>query len=232
MSGGTSNTDRVEQIGQCWLKHAFTAASSNTCGFGCNGVGSAHLGSGCSDLYSAGLNAGQSGLGSRAWVNPFTGSYPRGDSTTPPNNHSGHTHNATSHRALVNVSDLDPTQNAGATYYFEGQYVTPHEYVWCQSHAGECNMYNNASYRRFNVSGGPNNFTFSGVGSTIRMQPAIMTWTGATVSQVEPDPGNDGIWFMGYKVTNPSAGVWHYEYAVYNENLDRGIHSFSVPLIP
>jgi len=39
------------------------------------------------------------------------------------------------------------------------------------------------------------------------MQPAIMTWTGATVSQVEPDPGNDGIWFMGYKVTNPSAGV-------------------------
>jgi hypothetical protein len=64
------------------------------------------------------------------------------------------------------------------------------------------------------------------------MQPAIMAWTGATVSQVEPDPGNDGIWFMGYKVTNPSAGVWHYEYALYNENLDRAIQSFSVPLIP
>ena len=37
---------------------------------------------------------------------------------------------------------------------------------------------------------------------------------------------------MGYKVTNPSAGVWHYEYALYNQNLDRGIQSFSVPLIP
>ena len=35
---------------------------------------------------------------------------------------------------------------------------------------------------------------------------------------------------MGYKVTNPSPGVWHYEYALYNENLDRGIQSFSVPL--
>src|SRR4029077_9883412 len=34
------------------------------------------------------------------------------------------------------------------------------------------------------------------------------------------------------KVTNPSAGVWHYEYAVYNENLDRGIQSFSVPFGP
>ena len=64
------------------------------------------------------------------------------------------------------------------------------------------------------------------------MQPAIMAWTGATISQAEPDPGNDGIWFMGYKVTNPSAGVWHYEYTLYNENLDRAIQSFSVPLIP
>ena len=32
------------------------------------------------------------------------------------------------------------------------------------------------------------------------------------------------------KVTNPSAGVWHYEYALYNQNLDRAIQSFSVPL--
>ena len=117
MSGGTGNTDRFEQIGQSWLKHAFTAASSNTCGFGCNGVGGTHLGSGCSDLYSAGLNASQSGLGSRAWVNPFTGVYPRGDSATPPSSHTGHTHTDTSHRVLVNVSDLDTTQNAGATYF-------------------------------------------------------------------------------------------------------------------
>ena len=36
--------------------------------------------------------------------------------------------------------------------------------------------------------------------------------------------------FVAYKVTNPSAGVWHYEYAIYNENLDRAIQSFSVPL--
>ena len=36
--------------------------------------------------------------------------------------------------------------------------------------------------------------------------------------------------FIGYKVTNPSAGVWHYEYAINNQNLDRSIQSFSVPL--
>ena len=52
------------------------------------------------------------------------------------------------------------------------------------------------------------------------------------MSRSEPDPGNDGFWFIGYKVTNPSAGVWHYEYALYNMNLDRAIQSFSVPLGP
>ena len=93
-------------------------------------------------------------------------------------------------------------------------------------------MYNNASYRQFGVSGSGDNYSFSAVGSTVRMRPAIMAWagTGAYVNQIEPDPGNDGIWFMGYKVTNPSPGVWHYEYALYNENLDRAIQSFSVPL--
>ena len=132
------------------------------------------------------------------------------------------------------MSDLDPPQNPGATYFAEAQYITPHEYSWCQSHPGQCNMYNNASYRQFSVNNPPPNVTFLAVGSTIRMQPAIIAWAGAgaTVNQIEPDPGNDGIWFMGYKVTNPTTGVWHYEYALYNENLDRGIQSFSVPLAP
>jgi hypothetical protein len=139
-------------------------------------------------------------------VNPFTGSFPSGA-----NNHTGHNHTATSHRVTTATSDLDPSLNPGATYFAEAQYVTPHEYSWCQSHPGECNMYNNASYRQFTVHGGPTNFTFSGVGSTVRMQPAIMAWTGATVSQAQPDPGNDGIIFVGYKVTGPNAGLWHYE---------------------
>jgi hypothetical protein len=89
-------------------------------------------------------------------------------------------------------------------------------------------MYNNVSYRQFGVSG-TTSFSFSPLGSTVRTRPAFMAWTGATMNQIEPDPGNDGLWFMAYKVTNPSPGVWHYEYALYNENLDRAIQSFSVP---
>jgi hypothetical protein len=91
-------------------------------------------------------------------------------------------------------------------------------------------MYNNASYRRFNVSGTGSPFSFSPVGATVRMTSAINTWPGATINPIEPAPGSDGRAFVAYKVTGPVAGVWHYEYALYNQNLDRGIQSFSVPL--
>jgi hypothetical protein len=227
MSGGQNNTDRFEQVGQSWMKHAFEALEDNACGFGCNTSGcttGTHLCPGCSDPYDASLNAGQTGLGSRAWVNPFTGVFP---STS--NNHSGHVHDGTSHRILVQVSDLNTTLNQGATYYAESEYIAPSEYTWCQANPGQCNMYNNASYRQYSVSG-TTSFTFSPVAATVRMTPAIYAWTGATITQVQPDPGNDGIFFVGYKVTNPSTGVWHYEYAVYNQNLDRSIQSFIVPL--
>ena len=80
------------------------------------------------------------------------------------------------------------------------------------------------------MSRGTTTFTFAAVGATVRTQAAINAWTGATLNTFEPDPGNDGIGIVAYKVTNPSAGVWHYEYAVYNQNLDRAIQSFSVPL--
>jgi hypothetical protein len=229
MSGGATNDERFEQIGQSNVKHAFTALTLNTCST-CNGVGSTHLGVGCSDPYVAYQNSGGTShnLGSRAWINPFTGAFP-----STANDHTGHTHTGTSHRILVEISDLDTSQNAGATYYAEAQYITPHEYNWCQTHPGECNQYNNVSYRRYNVSGTVSPFTFdSGTFTTQREQAALRAWSGATINQFEPDPGADGIGLIGCKVTNPSPGVWRYQYAIYNQNIDRAIQSFSVPIGP
>ena len=229
MSGGVDNLERFEQIGQAWIKHTFGADELDACGLGCNTNNCtqfSQLCPGCSDPYLADENGFYDLLGSRAWVNPFTGAF---SSNPDPANHNGHTHDGVSHRIRVNISDLNTTLNPGATYFAEAAYLDPLEYTWCQTHPGQCNMYNNASYRKFLVSG-TTNFTFSPVGSTERMQPAIMAWTGATVNQVQPDPGNDGISFVGYKVTSPAPGVYHYEYAVYNYNLDRSIQSFSVPL--
>ncbi|MEZ5308832.1 MAG: carboxypeptidase regulatory-like domain-containing protein [Pyrinomonadaceae bacterium] len=224
MSGGPSGTDRMEQIGQSQVKHAFTALTQNVCTLGCNGVGGSRLGSGCSDPYSAGLNAGPN-LGSKAWINPFTGEYP-----STANSHGSHAHNGISHRLIVESSDLNPADNTGATYYAEGQYVTPHEYNWCQANPGQCNQYNNSSYRQYTVSGSGTSFTFSPAASTEREKPAIMAWSGATFVDIDPAPGVDGRGILAYKVTQTSPGVWHYEYALYNQNIDRGIGSFMVPI--
>ncbi|MEY2529595.1 MAG: hypothetical protein QOJ05_1685 [Verrucomicrobiota bacterium] len=224
MSGGAGNTVRFEQIGQSWVKHAFGADQASTC-FNCQSGGDFnHLGVGCSDTYNNFQNAEQNDLGSRALINPFTGAF-----QNTANNHSGHVHTGTSHRILVEGSDLNTTLNSGATYYAEVQYISSDEYNWCQSHPGQCNMYNNASYLRYNVSG-TTSFAFSAIGNVVRMAAAITAWPGATINPIEPAPGSDGRAFIAYKVTNPSPGVWHYEYALYNENLDRAIQSFSVPL--
>jgi len=227
MSGGADNTERFEQVGQAWIKHTFGASEDDLCDLGCNTNNCTpfqQLCPGCADPYLADENGWYDLLGSRAWVNPFTGAFPNTAS-----NHSGHAHDGASHRLRVNVSDLNTTLNQGATYFAEAQYDTAQEYAWCQAHPGQCNMYNNASHRKFLVNG-TTNFTFSPLGETVRMHPAITAWTGAAVSQQEPDPGNDGIWFMGYKVTNPTPGLYHYEYALFNQNLDRSIQSFSVPV--
>jgi hypothetical protein len=223
MSGGPDNDERFEQIGQSWMKHAFGADQANTC-FTCQTGGDfSHLGVGCSDTYANSQNADQFQLGSRAWINPFTGVFP-----STANNHSNHTHTGTSHMLLVERDDLNTTLNGGATYYAEVQYLSSDEYAWCQAHPGQCNMYNNASYRQYNVSG-TTSFNFSPVGNTVRMSAALNAWA-APINPIEPEPGVDGRAFIAWKVTNPSAGVWHYEYAIYNENLDRAIQSFSVPL--
>jgi hypothetical protein len=225
MSGGPGNDERFEQIGQSWVKHTFGADQNDDCGFGCTPSGTfTHLGTGCSDTYLSFQNAIQDDLGSRALINPFTGVF---QSTA--NSHNGHTHTGTSHRLLVEASDLNTTLNAGATYYAEVAYITPQEYLWCQSHPGECNMYNNTSYRPYGVTG-TTSFIFFEIGEMVRMTPAVHAWTGATINPIEPEPGVDGRAFMAYKVTGPVAGVYHYEYAIYNENLDRAIQSFSIPL--
>ncbi len=231
MSGGSDNAERFEQIGQSSVKHAFLALTQNLCQLGCNGTGGSSLGSGCSDPYVASLNAGPS-LGSRAWINPFTGFFPRGDSSTPPNNHSGHNHSANPamHRIYTKIADLNTSLNAGATYYAEAQYITPHEYTWCEANPTQCNQYNNVSYRRYNVSGTGSPFSFSPAQSTQRGKAAVTAWPGATLVPIEPEPGVDGIGTVAYRVTNPSSGVWHYEYAVFNQNIDRAIRTFSIPV--
>lgn len=217
--------DRFEQLGHSFLKHAFTALQQNACNFGCTGgCSGTTLCGGCSDPYSAGLNSGPN-LGSRSWVQPFTGAYPN-----TANNHAGHSHDGISHRIIIEDADLVAAQNPGATYFVEGHYVTPHEYNHVASrNAGA--MFNNVSHRRVTPTGAAGGtWTFPNAAATVRELPAVSAWTGSTQVNIEPDPGNDGRAILAYKVTGPVGGLYHYEYALYNMNLDRSISAFTIPV--
>lgn len=222
---------RFEQIGQGWMKHAFTALTQNLC-CTCNGSGGSVLGVGCSDPYTSGRNGTQcttvGGLGPKFQVNAHTGGF-----LFPymfRNNCSYIPHNNTTRRCQVHSDDLNSGLNPGALYYAEAQYVTPDD-------ASNLNQNNNASYERITISGGPN-YSASSAASTVREKAAIQAWKAADSSVTEtlintPENGGanpNGRLILSAKATDLGGGLWNYEYALYNMNSDRSVSLFKVDL--
>jgi hypothetical protein len=214
---------RFEQIGMSWGKHGFCALQENLCGTcipaagGCPPI----LGIGCSDPYSAGLSGDQGGLGTRKEVNAATGGFPGSYNVGMPA-----APVTIGRRLQVAANDLNPTQNAGARYLIEGQYIHPED-------AAAGNDDNNASWRQFTVgtlTGGAYNLTYSG--ATNQQQPAIEAWRAfdTAVSIVTCDVPNDGRFLAGYRVKDNGNGTWRYEYAIQNLNSDRSGRSLRIPV--
>jgi hypothetical protein len=224
--------DRFEQIGQSHIKHGFYALGSHQCGGPpCqfepgHGAGD-WLGQNCTDTYSASLNAVQSGMGPKYEVNPWTGYW------FYPGSHmqGSHSHNPIQHRIQVYDSDLDPAQNAGATYYAEGYYVM----------LDDIDVMNSTSWKQSTVSGisgGTYSFGMSGSGTFPNIGFAIDAWPGALKSVVAEDNpvqefiSPDGRCIWASKWTDLGGGMFHYEYALLNIDMDRQVGSVSIPITP
>ena len=214
---------RFEQIGMSWLKHGFLSTNSpnSACQTGhpsCTSppLGGDQLGVGCTDTYGSSLN-GSTPLGRRSEVNATTGVFPYPYSQTFPTN-------VVEQHVKVLETDLAAASNPDALYWVEAQYIADNDAV-----AG--NGFNNASYRAVNVQAtSPFNLSFPG--STIREKSALRVWKvqDPLVEIVNADvPGAIVERFeVARKVTNPSPGIWHFEYAIRNMNSDRAGQSFSV----
>lgn len=217
--------DRFEQIGQSWVKHAFCALDSSQCTTQCQGTGCTLLGVGCTDTYGAGLNANRTYLGPRHEIDPWNGAY------TYPGSHlsSSHSHDAIQHRLQVHDDDLDQSLNAGATYFAEGYYVC----------LDDVNVMNSISHKIVTIVGSPGgtwSFGMSGSGTSPTDGPAILSWPGATFTTIAQEipvvefVSPDGRCILGAKATGLGGGMWRYEYALYNVDMDRKVGSFTVPL--
>ena len=211
---------RIEQLGQSWLKHGFTALQQNLCG-GCqpNPNGSA-LGVGCSDPYGATLNGSQGGLGPKSEVNATTGGFAWPYRSLLSNNDP---ENVLRGRLVVANDAINPAMNAGASYYTESQYIHPED-------AAAGNDDNNASYRRVTTSGSGSNFNMSFSGPTVRQEPAINAWkvVHPDVELYEVDIPDDGRVIVGVRTTPNGGGGFHTEVAVYNLNSHQSVRSMSM----
>lgn len=224
--------DRLEQIGQSHIKHGFYALGSHQCGgppctFEPGHYAGNWLGTGCTDTYGAALNAAQSGMGPKYEVNPWTGYW------YYPGSHmqGSHSHDHIEHRIQVLDDDLDAALNPGATYYVEGYYVM----------LDDIDVMNSAAWKPVTVSGSPGgswSFSMGGSGVYPNIGFGIDVWAGAqrtTLAQELPIiefQSPDGRSVLASKVTGLGGGIYHYEYALYNVDMDRQVGSFSIPVPP
>jgi hypothetical protein len=211
---------RFEHVGQAWLKHGFTALTGSVCAT-CippQTGGGSHLGVNCSDPYVSSLNGTQSSLGPKVDVDPNSGVFPYPDSRI------GLTGDVIYKRLQVHNTDLDPSLNAGALYFVEGQYVT-HDDALAKNNP------NNASYRPATVSGTSPTFNLALTGSTVRQKAGIQAWKTTDPTVTETILGAAGGEFIvSAKATSLGGGIYHYEYAVQNLNNQRAGQTFTVPI--
>ena len=212
---------RMMQIGLGFCKTACCAAATNNCGLSCNGTGGQWLGAGCRDVYGAGYNAGQTKLAPRSALNMFTGAF----SSFPPT-----TGDAIFRRLQVEQADLDPTLNAGALYFVEGQYVTDDD---IPARKG----FNNNSYKRVTIT--PGTYEAAVTGSMFVGQPAIRAWRDHGLGIGVPDPSvtitsyglaGAGQVMVGHKATSLGGGLWRYDYGIFNFDIDKAVGGFSIPI--
>jgi len=220
-----NGSGRMEQLGQSWLKYAFFALSENFCCQTCVATDGTHLGVGCSDPYTASRNGDQGGLGPKYQVNAHSGAHP----ATHPDPVGGN-----NGRVQMLLGDLEPS-SASVLYFSEAMYVTPDD-------AQANNNDNNTSYRPLTVTTGTttSGFNFTNGSATINRKAAVEAWKvidpGVTLTNISTPEGTvapydgTGRLVLGSRVTSLGGGQWHYEYALYNQNSDRAIRSFSLPI--
>lgn len=210
---------RLEQIGASWAKHSQGTSQEDWCGFGCAALPTIQrLGPGCSDTYNSNINGRQLTYAPRSEVNAWNGAFTYATSMLAnPVNPSTETERL----CEVRDQDLDPALNSGATYFLEC-YAVAHD---------DSNHMNSLSHRKVAITGGSPGATWSFElqGPAIN-GPIMQSYTGATAVQIPALPIDDGRCFVACKTSEVSAGVYRFEYAVYNHDKHRGIRQFSVPV--
>jgi hypothetical protein len=131
----------------------------------------------------------------------------------------------------VHDADLVAASNPGATFYSESFYCM----------LDDVNAMSSAAWKEVSINELPDGFYSFNMSSSLTLPEtgfAIDAWPDARQTvlaqevPVQEFVSPDGRCVLGAKVTVVSPGVWHYEYALLNIDMDRQVGSFSIPLAP
>ncbi len=220
---------RFEQIGQSWARHGFCALSNNRCGGWCAFTPCSTLGVNCTHTRTSSLNSARVHTGPRYEIDPwlrkwsFVGSHLEKGL---------HDHDPIEHRLQVHEADLNPDLNPGAEYFVESFFLCP----------ADINQLNSVAWKPVV----PRYDAFSELWmiemTDSRVHPeigfAIGAWSEAhhtVVAQRTPvleTTSPDGRCILAAEATSIGAGLWHYEYALLNVDMDRQVGSFRIPIAP
>lgn len=214
--------DRIQQLGQSWAKHGFGAAQADICGVGClPHTNNTRLGTGCADVYGTATNVDRHNIGPRREIDPWTGSFTFEGSHIDENYDAEYS--PVDLRLRVKDEDLDPQTHPTAQFFGE-LYAVAHD---------DTDHMNSLGWEPVGVQGQPGGtWSFDADSFEATFGPALDAWEGATRTVIPEEPESDGRVIVAMKATPIHDGLWHYEYAIYNLDLSRGVGSFTVPVSP
>jgi hypothetical protein len=227
---------RFSQVSdRSYVKHGFYATNQGGCATCTNPSGNPNtLFVGCSDTYGTGNNGDRYYLGPASEIDPWLGDwsskcslFDKGQpAVAPPFDCDGirsltntMVGNMTVIEHRVNLTDAD-LDHPAATFYYQGMYTVRGE--------PESNRGNNTAVKRVIPTWTGSAWMLSPNGSQLS-GTILDQWSGATIDS-NTNGVDDGRLFVGVKVTGPTAGQWHYEYAVYNRDNARAVGAFHIPL--
>ena len=219
-----------------YVKHGFYALSDSQCTPCQNPSNGTFLGIGCSDTYGTGNNSDPYYLGPPEEINPWLGTwvpacsyFDQGDPSVGGGAACDGNRSLSGamvaafpfekHRVVIQDADLAVTSS---TFYYQGQYVVRAE--------PEANRNNNLVSSRMSVGWSGSSWSMTQNGGTALEGSVLQRWSGSTLSSGANLP-DDGRIYVGVKVTGPTSGIYHYEYAFHNRDNQRGIGAFRIPKV-
>ncbi|MBK8101171.1 MAG: hypothetical protein IPK26_29165 [Planctomycetes bacterium] len=227
--------DRMIQISDwSYNKHAFLSLNDDgPCGT-CQQppAGGAQMGPRCSDVYANSNNGDRRYLAPPSELDPWLGTWnPVGSYFDVGDPQTG-TGAADGIRSLV-TNGFDSVKNRVTIKEADLVGVTSNLFFQIHViHEGEplVNRGNNTMSRPFGMNWSGASWSASTSG-TATHGTVLTRWTGATLADAA-NGNDDGRFQVAVKVTGPTNGLYHYEYAVYNHDNNRGGAAFRLPVCP